>query len=179
MQCLSKDDLVLFYYGETSRERGEEIGNHLKECSRCFKLYEETKRFLSLLKRERKEMSSFEIESIIRTVRELIEESSNSRLRKRLGKVFECVFPRFTLRLRLVSVVAAIIICLLFFPVFINKKYNNTSALKNKWDILQIEMELSLDDEDASTFDVYYNFDGGGINSSKSNLPRVNFSHIS
>ncbi len=176
MRCLSKDEIVLFCYGEIEKNQSKEIENHLRECPRCLKIYEGTKEFLSLLKRERKELSSFEIESMVRTVRERIKESSSNTLRKRLSRIFGNIFPRFTLRLRLVSIVAALVVFLLFLPIF--HKYN-ISAVENKWDILQTELELSLDDEDPFTFDVYYSFDSSDLDSSKSNYPFVNFSRIS
>ena len=147
--------MVLFCYGEIAEKQKREIENHLKECGRCFRLYEESKKFFSTLKIQKKEISSLEIEALIKAVRARLTDEKGENLREKVGYFFNGLWYGIIFRYKVASVIAGIIIFLLLLPTV---KYKKTPTSNLSMEILQVEMELSLEDEDISEFDVYYNF---------------------
>ncbi len=164
MRCLSKDELILFYYDEVEERRKEKIKEHLNTCSRCRKLYEETKEFMGLLKANRIEISPSEIETIVRTVKTRIGYSKAGLLTDRLDAFLKSVFRGFTNRRPLVPVIITVIVFLLLIPFLRHKR---DISFSRNLEIIEVEMELSLEDEDASEFDIYYNFDSTSLDSSR------------
>lgn len=152
MKCLGEKDLILFYYRELKINELEIITRHLKDCRKCFKKYEKIEAFFTQLQFQKVKLDSKDYEKIIETVRDNVHKTDFwLDLKEKLVDFWDNLRLGLSYRPVLVPILAVLIILLVMFP-FIGRISRVTDR---DFDILQIEMELSLEDDEWTVSDIY------------------------
>lgn len=160
MKCVKEKELVLFYYQELNPQRMSLIEEHLSNCYLCGREYANIKSFLTNFKSDKLELTAQDYKKVSEYVFSKTSQSDNYIF----GQVKD-----FWLSLRrslfyqpkLIPVLAVLIIMA---GIFFFRGKNETNE---NLDILQIELELSLDSHDGSVFDLF----DEGISSQDISIP--------
>ena len=150
MKCPKKEELILFYYRELSREAMDSISEHIKACASCAGEYQRLESFLSGINTEKIQPSLEDYQRVSQYVRS--KAGQGNPLFDKAGDFLEALRRGLCSQPKLVPVLAVLIIAIGIF-VFTNRP---GSINGRNFDILQIEIELSLDDHDYSVFDSVY-----------------------
>lgn len=148
MRCLKQKELILLYYNEVTQEKAGVFRSHIKGCSRCAARYSELEQFMHSVDTHSVDVPYKEIEEYVDFVsRKAYEVTPRQRGRKEILSSFlqnigDGLYALF-LRPRLALVTVAVITALILFPLW--KKKN---TLDKEFDIFQIQMELTLNEED-------------------------------
>lgn len=152
MCCLSKKDIIMLYYNEL--EEGEKIKykEHLKDCNRCRKIYEEIQDTLSRIEAQPLEFAYQDM--VDEAVKEITSKQREitlwQRLRYSIEQLRDNWFWRLNYRPQRAIVTLAIILLVFIYPW--RKKIDVT---QKQFEILEIEMELSLQNlEEITLFDL-------------------------
>jgi len=152
-KCLTKQDLILFYYQELERSELNDWETHLKECPRCASEYEKIKGLLTQIPREEITLTDQEIDIMLKGTKERLRTYGIwARIKDSAAEFFNNVRLGLSYRPQLIPILAAVLIAVSLVIPWANRNY----LLRNRnIDILEIEIELSLDIEGDSIFDFY------------------------
>lgn len=153
MKCIGEKDLILFYYGELENDKLILIERHLKECEKCSQEYGRIKSLFAWVKPQTVKLNSADYNKIIEAVKGKVYKTSFwFSLKEKLVDFWDNLRLGLSYRPQLVPIIVILIILSVTVPLIISKK---TAVSDRNIDILQIEMELSLDSDDLSIFDFY------------------------
>jgi|GEM_PF-2540933 len=151
MKCPKEKELILFYYRELKKRRYKSIEVHLRECSHCLKRYENIGSFFAQLASKPIQLTSQELESMLQHVKQTTYKPSFLiNAKDRLEDFLESIRLGLFYKPQLISVTVALIVILIILPL-VGKRHH----LNREFDIIQIEMELSLDSIEGTIFDLY------------------------
>ncbi len=136
--CLSKKELILFFYKEVDEEKLAYYKRHLESCKKCLMRFKEIEKFLLSLKKEKIALSEEEKEELIRNVLSKIEVSS-----ERI-KIFDRIREKFIFLARLSLAGVAVFLCIFFF-------WQAKKSQDKEFSILETEMILSSKELDEIT----------------------------
>jgi len=163
MKCLSKKQMLLFFYNAIKGEERKPIEEHFLRCSRCSKNYESLNKFLCAAEKEKVDISRDSLNDILKQIETQTQPVSIlPRLRQRLAFVIQGIISALAYRPQ-IAVVALVVIAALFLLPVINKGRIEIA----KEDIVDIEMELVF--EDSNNTDVIldiFSLDSSSQNSS-------------
>jgi len=152
MNCLKKEELVLLYYGECNERQTKLFRNHTKECISCRQAFAEIEVTCSQLKEEPPCLESGEVEEVLaRVQREAKTPQTASVIKEKLSEFSENIKIALTYKPQLVPVAVVVMVMLLILP-FLGRE---RGAIEREFDILEIEMELSLESVEGSLFELY------------------------
>lgn len=152
MRCIKEDELVLFYYRDLKKSRLKLIENHLKTCQHCLKRYKGLESLFARLKSDPLQLKKEELENILTNVRGQIRKHHIlDDTRERINTFLQNLRLGLSYKPKLVPVVVILIVALGIWPL-IGKIQR---PLDREFDILQIEVELSLDNLEWSIFELY------------------------
>lgn len=152
MRCPKKDKLTLFYYRELAEVETKFIKKHLEGCSRCQKEFQDISLTLSQLSREPLQLQAEEIEDILHKAKARIQKRNLLlEAQERLGDFRRNLRLGLSYRPQLVPILTLVLAVLLVIP-FIGRRQR---FLQHEFDILQIELELSLENTEGSMFELY------------------------
>ena len=140
--CLSKKELVLFFYKEVDEEKLAYYKRHLESCKKCLMRFKEIEKFLLSLKKEKIALSEEEKEELIRNVLSKIEASSE-RI-KIFDKIFNKIREKFIFFVRLSLAGVAVFLCIFFF-------WQAKKSQDKEFSILETEIILSSKELDKIT----------------------------
>lgn len=154
MKCIGEKNLILFYYRELGSDKLILIERHLKECERCSQEYGKIKSLFAWIKPQTVKLNSADYNKIIEAVKGKVYKTSFwFSLKEKLADFWDNLRLGLSYRPQLVPILVSLIILLVTVPLIISKK---AAVSDRNVDILQIEMELSLEDnDDLSIFDFY------------------------
>ncbi len=151
MRCLKEKELILFYYREIPEGKLKEIEIHLKECGRCFKRYETIESLFKEITQKRIILSSQEVESMVEDVRQRIYRLSFwEKLKDGINELLQILRYGIVYKPQFVTLAVLLIVALSIVPMAGKKMLT-----ERDFNILQIEIELSLDNPEGSIFDLY------------------------
>jgi hypothetical protein len=152
MKCVKDRELILFYYQETGRHFTSRIEQHLKSCSLCRKRYDDLLAFLQTASSAPQDLTSQEIEAMVNNIREASQaESFLARVQQRYMELTEAMSARLRYKPRLVPVALALVLLFAGTTLYHQRKLQ----LQREYEILEIQVELSMESFDESVFDVY------------------------
>ncbi|MDD5618582.1 MAG: hypothetical protein WC546_02650 [Candidatus Omnitrophota bacterium] len=144
MKCLSRKQLLLFFYNELNAQERDSVKKHFLTCSHCSKNYENLNNFLESIKKEKVDISQDSLNSILRQVEiQTKQESFLVRLWQRVVFTLEELMANLEHKPQLAAVAFVIIAAFLLLPVINNRE----QAVTAKVDIVDIEMELAFEDQ--------------------------------
>ena len=141
--CLSKKELILFFYKEVDEEKLAYYKRHLKSCKKCLKRFKEIEEVLCSFKKEEILIPEEEKEELIRNVLSKIEASSE-RI-KIFDKIFNKIKEKFIFLARLSLAGVAVLLFVFFFWQVKKESWNKELS------ILETEMILSSKELDNIT----------------------------
>ena len=148
MKCLSKKQMLLFFYNEMKEQERKLASLHFLRCSRCNKKYESLNKFLCLAEKEKVDISRDSLNNILKQIEtQTRKESILSRVRQRIAFVTQDIMAAIAYRPQVAVVALAIIAIFSLLPIM-NKERIEVS----KEGIVDIEMELVF--EDSNNTDV-------------------------
>lgn len=152
MSCPKKDKWILFYYRELKPQVLKAMNSHIQECSCCQKEYRALEVSLSQLKSEPVDLSNQEILEIINKAKtKLALPSFIDELKARIADAGENFRLHLSYRPRLVPIALVVTALCVFLPFAVRQR----QILNREFDILQIQLELSLENSDVSMFELY------------------------
>lgn len=152
MKCFKEKQLILLYYGELKANQVKLIRKHLGECPDCFKRYEDIKAFSARLTLKPPQLIDGELEDMLKDIKAKVRKPNLwTSISYKINHLLENVRLGVSNKPQLVPVLVALILILVFLP-FVGKKERN---LDKEFDILRIEIELSLDNLEGSIFELY------------------------
>ena len=155
MKCPAVDTLILYHYRELSHRQSEDVKVHLDACGVCKQAYQRLLQDCGALRTERFELSSQEIESMLGEVRRVLDQRRAKSWRERIiptGDRLETASRKV-----LVPVLA---MCLAF--VVVMPIVGRQRALEKEFAILQLQLEMAVEEEDVSMFELYDEPSGDG-----------------
>ena len=165
MKCLNENELILFYWKEVKEERQKKIENHLKECDRCLESYKSIVSLFARVKSDPPQLSEKEVDGILQNVKAKIQTPAHwNVLKDKIDDFSKRLRLKLTYQPQLVPVAVVLAIVLAVIP-FIGKRQ---AYLDKEFDILQVQVELSLDNPEGSLFDLYYADDLDFLNGTSS-----------
>ncbi len=136
--CLSKKDLILFFYKEADEEKLAYYKKHLESCKKCLARFKEIEKFLLSFKKEKVSISEEEKEKLIRDILSKVKASSE-RIR-----IFDRIRKKSIFLARLSLVGTAVFLCIFFF-------WQAKKSWDKEFSILEIETTLSSEELDKIT----------------------------
>lgn len=153
MKHIKEKDLILFFYDEIAEKKKKEISLHIKDCAQCSQRYENLKQFLKEVKTKVPQVSSVDIDKIVvNAVESVAKERMPLKFKQGLNDFCEKIgfFTRkYFLRPQLALIVMTVL-AFIIYPLRVDNKF----SLEEEFNLLEIEMELSLED-DSSIVDIY------------------------
>ena len=152
MRCPKEKELLLYYYQELKPKKQKYIEYHLNDCPRCSAKYSSAKSFLNHLQSRSIELKNEEVEQMITAVKEKVNEASAwGVLKEKIKDFLAALRMGFFYRPQLIPAII-VLIAFLSIPSFFN---NRQHRVDRDFDILTVEVELSLDTLEGSIFDLY------------------------
>ena len=152
MRCLKEKELILFYYRELKEGRHKQLAEHLRECPRCLKKYKNIESVFSQIESKPLQLTPQELDSIVENVKARLGKLSfRERVKDRIYEFLQNLRLGLFYKPQLVPVMVALIIILGGLAVVRSRQH----FLNREFDILEIEIELSLDDVEGSIFELY------------------------
>lgn len=148
MNCVKEKELILFYYQELNPQRRRSIEEHINNCCLCSREYANIKSFLTDFKSEKLELTVQDYEKVSKYVLSQACQSDNY-IFGQMKDFWLSLRRRLFYQPKLIPVLAVIVIMA---GIFLFRGKNQTNE---NLDILQIELELSLDSHDGSVFDLF------------------------
>lgn len=153
MKCIKKQDLVLFYYEELKETIAHNIKEHIDSCSECRQEFENMKSLLEGIFTESIHLEEREIEDMIKASKQKpLKAFFIEGIALRLIGFIDNLKLGLAYRKPLVPVVLTLVLLLGLFSVLRVDKV----TLEHEFNILEIQMELSLEEVDQdSIFELY------------------------
>ena len=148
MRCLSKKQMLLFFYNEMKEQEKKLASLHFLHCSRCNKKYESLNKFLCIAEKDKMDISRDSLNNILKQIETQTRKVSIvSRMRQRIAFVTQDITAAIAYRPQVAVVALAIIAIFSLLPIM-----NKERIEMSKEGIVDIEMELVF--EDSNNTDV-------------------------
>lgn len=153
MRCFKRKKLFLFYYRELKKDKLKIIEEHLRKCPSCSNEYKNIETLLNRTRLSKPQLETKDLDLILRNVRNKLEAPTFWEAFKcRIKELAQNLYLGLLFRRQLIPVMLTLVIILAVFPLFRSSRYQ----IEKEFDILQIELELSLENTDQeSIFEIY------------------------
>ena len=152
MHCVNEKELLLLYYKEIPDDKRATIIEHLAVCETCKEKYQQVIFCLEKFDAGRLHLTSDELESVMVRVHEKLDAATSWQvLYEKIASGVAAVRMGLLYRPQLIPVLVVLFLMLSLVPFSTHRQ----QGLEGQFDILQIQMELSLEDDNVSIFDLY------------------------